>query len=356
MITSGHFIGQIIDELSQIAREVEIRNRIGLTDLNRYLENFFKEILNVVLDLKLENLNSERSNCPGIDLGDRAKSIAFQVTSTKTSQKVNDTLRALDDDAISNYQCILILIVGEKQGSYTIDETLKPHCTFDASHIWDIVDVCKKLMDLKLDRLQQLHNYVRAEVARVRIELEIPNSDGTYPTSIANFIESIPTIQIGPCDTFCRVMSEIHPTFEHDTNEVSHALTVFSDCLKSLPRVTREFYAFLLEHRDRLERLDGSLSFNLDRLVRVCKWPDLTGELRLLASEGLITVNEEKTETSGGYVKLHVPSAWPRRHQKRISNRTQLKYDFFENDLVEFIEHQQLSYKELIVGIDFSAF
>ena len=63
-----------------------------LYDLNRYLEDFFKDILNIVYGYKLVNLNEERSNNPGLDLGDEAVKVAFQVTSTKSSDKVNTTL------------------------------------------------------------------------------------------------------------------------------------------------------------------------------------------------------------------------------------------------------------------------
>ena len=33
MITRGHYIGEIIDELSTVAQQVAMRNRLGLTDL-----------------------------------------------------------------------------------------------------------------------------------------------------------------------------------------------------------------------------------------------------------------------------------------------------------------------------------
>lgn len=54
MITRGHLIGEIVDHLSNIQLQVENRCTIGLTDLNKYLEDFFKEILNTVLDIGKE--------------------------------------------------------------------------------------------------------------------------------------------------------------------------------------------------------------------------------------------------------------------------------------------------------------
>ena len=46
MITRGHLIGEIVDGLTSISQQVSTRCQLGLTDLNRYLEDFFKDYLN----------------------------------------------------------------------------------------------------------------------------------------------------------------------------------------------------------------------------------------------------------------------------------------------------------------------
>ena len=57
MITRGYFIGQIIDELTAVSQQVKSRAGLQLFDLNRYLEDFFKDIdLMVEEDLTPENL------------------------------------------------------------------------------------------------------------------------------------------------------------------------------------------------------------------------------------------------------------------------------------------------------------
>ncbi|MBO0957366.1 SMEK domain-containing protein [Citrobacter freundii] len=92
MITRGYFIGQIIDELTSITDKIKNRAKLGLTDIHIHLEDFYRDILNITLDLNLINLNQERQNSPGLDLGDVAKEIAFQITGDKSSAKVNETL------------------------------------------------------------------------------------------------------------------------------------------------------------------------------------------------------------------------------------------------------------------------
>lgn len=88
MLTRGYFIGEIVDALSDVSGQVSTRGKLGLTDLNKYLEDFIKTTLNHLWSLTLRNLNEERSNFPGLDLGDETSRWAFQVTAERTSGRV----------------------------------------------------------------------------------------------------------------------------------------------------------------------------------------------------------------------------------------------------------------------------
>jgi hypothetical protein len=92
-------------------------------DLNRHVEDFIKEVLNLVLDINLRNLNEGNSNEPGIDLGGIKSGWAFQVTSDRSSEKVNTTLEKLTDEQVKAYSKIRILIVGSKQRRYSSLDT-----------------------------------------------------------------------------------------------------------------------------------------------------------------------------------------------------------------------------------------
>lgn len=59
MSSRGFFIGQVIDDLDAIASQVRARCKLGQNDLNRVLEDFFKELLNLTYGLNLHNLNAE---------------------------------------------------------------------------------------------------------------------------------------------------------------------------------------------------------------------------------------------------------------------------------------------------------
>ena len=95
MLTRGYIIGKLVDDLAGLKSKVETRNKLGLFDLTKFSEDFFKELINIIYDLNLVNLNRERNNNPGLDLGDKVKKRAFQITSTKKSQKIKQTLEAI---------------------------------------------------------------------------------------------------------------------------------------------------------------------------------------------------------------------------------------------------------------------
>lgn len=130
MSSRGHFIGQIIDDLDSIASQVRQRCKLGHIDLNRVLEDFFKELLNLVYSINLRNLNNDRSNAPGIDLGDKAARIAYQITSQAKSQKINDTLRKIVPDDATAFECIRVLVIGEGQEAIRLTPILPRNTNF----------------------------------------------------------------------------------------------------------------------------------------------------------------------------------------------------------------------------------
>ena len=346
MITRGHLIGEIVDGLTSISQQVSTRCQLGLTDLNRYLEDFFKDYLNEILSLSLVNLNDERSNEPGLDLGDEVSSVAFQVTSTKTAQKVNKTLKTTSERK-KQFDEINVLVIGKKQASYQLDQSLAKSLGFTEEKIWDVDDLCKKTISLPLDRLQALYELVRRNLARVRIELEIPDEDGNFSTSIDSYIEKIPTPKMSDFKKYHAYQKGCAEEFEYTAKEVKEHFRKFSRELSQLPRITREFYAFLLERREKDDKktprgsgLYESLWFNHNILKRVCRFPDLDDELVLLGEHGFVDIEEPMEYNESPFVRIFVP----------------IKVDGFIYELVEYIEAKDIGFKTPIVSLDFSGF
>ena len=339
MISRGYFLGEIIDSLSSVSQQVEIRCKLGLTDLNKYLEDFFKFILNDCLKINLVNYNEERCNAPGLDLIDKTNNIGFQITSTKTSTKINNTLEAVLKQS-NPPKNIYILIIGSLQRSYTLEQTLCNQANFTQEKIWDINTLCKKLIDLPIDRLQSIYEYVRKELARVKIELEIPNENGEYSTTINNYVEKIPKPTLTDFSTYYSYHKSLHTESDLTLEIVQKDFSIFSKKLSKLPRISRDFFAFLLERRDEHSGSDTYFRFNYNHLNRICSFPNRDEEITMLSEHGFICVSEPDNYGESPYISI-------------FGNGTS---KYFILEFVDFTEKKGIGFSKPIVNLDFSKY
>ncbi|WP_257458113.1 SMEK domain-containing protein [Archangium lipolyticum] len=341
MITRGYFIGEIVDGLSDIAHQVDTRTKLGLTDLNLFVENFFKTALNLLLDINLENMNQERSNFPGLDLADVVKGWAFQITSQKTSAKVNETLTKITDDQLRDYTSIRVLVVGKKQSTYSLDDDQKLRTGFTEGNVLDVDDLCKLAMDLPIDRLQSLYDHVRKETASVKIDLEVPDEEGKYPTTIYDYIEKIPQPKLSDFARYAASEQVVQTGLTREA--VEKDFRALAAELAKLPRITREFFAVLIERRDDDEQRhfgDDRFRVNTDRLKRILRYPDLDGELRILQAHRFVDYREPDQHGDSGHWRLFFPGT----------------SEYFHFMVDEFLKKRGLSWRRPIVDLDFSEF
>lgn len=339
MLTRGHLIGQIVDDLAAIAAQARQRGRLHLFDIHTHVEDFVKEVLNRALDLNLSNLNAEHSNNPGLDLGDLAQGWAFQVTADKSSAKVKETLEKIDTAQQAKYPNIRVLVIGEKQGSYTF--TGEPYASFGFTEdmVWDFNDVCIRIMSLKIETLMDLAEYVSRESRRVRIELEIPDEHGNFLTSIDHLIEVLPQPRLSDA-------AKMEAYFDAqnlpiDRNEMEQAIKELSTKLGRLPRLTREVFKFLVERRD--VRTIGTFDeFRISdpQLRRIYRGDDLDGDLSLLTEARLLSVNEPDERGGAWYWRLHLPGAG----------------NNFHSLFIDYAEANNLGLRKPLVTLDFSDF
>ena len=341
MITRGYFIGQIIDELTAVSHQVEARAGLQLLDLNRYIEDFFKDVLNIVLGYNLKNLNEQRSNNPGLDLGDEANGVAYQITSTKSSAKVNGTLEAIckHPDQAEKFGKIIVFIVTEKQGSYSLSDKFAKPLGFTTDQIKDVNDLLKKILSLPIDRLQQLFDLITKEVARVKIELEIPDKNGKFKTNIDKYVEDIPRERFDGVAKYIEFQVLQNAEYELSEEKVLADFKKFIKKLRGLPRITRQFYTFLLT---RGEWKDSEMYMNVDYFERVCTYPEKSGELRLLDEHRLCWVR--KSDEFGQSSTLEIKTV------------TKANSDAFTYEFLDFVKKNTISLEKIIVSLDFSDF
>lgn len=340
MITRGHIIGNAVDSVSEVVEKVKMRNKLNLTDINIHVENYFKRIIETVYQSSFKNVNRSASNTKGIDLILEGGSLGWQITSQRSSRKIRRTIeKSLDNDNVDELK---ILIVGDRQDSYASDVQQEERLDFDVTEdLLDTNDLMKKLIDVDIESLKELNDYLERETFKVKIELEVPDESGSFPTSVEDYIEPEPETQIDTVESFCDYLTETNPI---DTDECletrRESLASFSDKLSKIPRITREFYCFLLERIDENKDPSRRLYFNYNRLKRICNFPNMEEELDLLDEYGLV----------------RKPGPKRRDEPQEVIIMEQGQYDYLIIDMRNFMRANGINFRDPIVHLDFSGF
>jgi len=128
-------------------------NTSGLTDINIYAETFLIPLLNPIWECNLENLNTyDDQNYPGIDLGDKSKRIAIQVTSTTVRDKITSTVEKFENEErkqYENYDSLYVIALKSDKPKYKAFTTNGKY-EFNAKHVIslnELVSMITKLSD-----------------------------------------------------------------------------------------------------------------------------------------------------------------------------------------------------------------
>ncbi|MEA5458211.1 SMEK domain-containing protein [Arcicella sp. LKC2W] len=297
-MTRGILIGEIIDNLSNLNNQITFRCSLGFTDLNKVSEDFFAKLLNQIYSYNLVNLNVTRSNEPGLDIGDEINAVAYQVTSQADSSKINDTLGKITEKQGEKFRQIKILIIGEKQKSYTAiksdlitkfqytkSEKSEPENFIDFN-IVDTKDLLRDMITLDFKQIHKIYEFIKNEIQNVIIELEIPRTDGTYPTSLLTYREIRP-------ETKAINARKILDNSDFSSLTLNKINTYFDE-LASVTRITREIYYFII---DEGEFQDDTFSIYYDEAIRKINIPNkrLEQEINILSRRKLIfDIDEEE--------------------------------------------------------------
>lgn len=304
MTARGAFIGPIIDDLDTISSRVRARSKLGLTDLNRILEDFFKDLLNLIYKANLVNLNETRRNAPGLDLGDTTSVTkrAFQVTSQASSQKINKTLAAISDADAALYDEIYVLVIGERQAKYRLNATQVKRVGFKHRNIIGMTELASRIIASEIDTIRLVYEKLRAELQRITVELEVA-IDGKFATSLAGVVEDRPAVDRSDASLLFADNEEAGLFTSRE--EAQAALDGFIDRLELLPRMTRQFLGWLFDNTDLALGLDKSgmfstgLSANADLVAR--KHSDqrvLQEDIRLLRCWKFVDYDDDGDGTS----------------------------------------------------------
>jgi len=150
----------IIHEFSVWEVNLKNHNSLNLQDVNIFSEYTVCEIVNCIFGYRLKSANSLVDNHPSVDLVDLENRIAIQVTTTKTSLKIQETIDKFIAHRLQNsYDTLYILILGRRQSSYPTIK-IPSELSFDPKkNILDfkvLLNHIAYLPSVKLDRLKAI--------------------------------------------------------------------------------------------------------------------------------------------------------------------------------------------------------
>lgn len=162
--------------MNRLSLELEIRKRLaGLTsfiqlsgfaslyDSHIVSEFFFKDLLNLIYKLSLENTNIETRNRVAIDLADDNSKVAIQITADTSLEKVQETIQKFEKNNLHEIYSLLrmIILVNKKTNHKTLPET-NGHYNFNRLDITDIYDAIRQISDI--DTIQQISEFLKKEL------------------------------------------------------------------------------------------------------------------------------------------------------------------------------------------------
>lgn len=341
MLTRGKYIAEIVDSLAQLTFVLDTRGQLGIYDLNKFCEDFAKELLNLVYSYHLKNLNEERSNEPGLDLGDEINKIGIQVTTVKKTKKVTDTLQKITDSQKQKFDEFKILILGKKQQRYEINDDFLKSLNLDFKpkrDILDISDIEKQILSLPLKELEQVYEFVRRETLRIYSEWNMETAPSGEKVSFLKNVEKIPDITY---TNFNKIIQYYNEEIDPELSlEINNACKRLFETLKKLPRVTREtFYIFVV--RSESDPVNAHNLYIRDELLkRIINVPlnRYYEEISLLEDSELIYRDEDEQKEYKKLLELGAVSG----------------SDYCTVYIKEFAEKANLSLEEILVDLNFS--
>ena len=149
--------------------------------------------------------------------------------------------------------------------------------------------------------------------------------------------EEIPRARFDGVTKYYKYLKSENSDTEVTEEEVQKDFKKFIKNLKKLPRVSRQFYAFLLQPSD----IDGTkFTINVDKLKRICSYPDSDGELRLLMEQSFCWLDEaddwDKSPTWG---------------VGTVPNENSYEHNW---EFMDFVKKNKLSLEKIVVSLDFS--
>jgi|GEM_PF-6067507 Tfp pilus assembly protein PilF len=161
-------------KITWIAANLEAENSQGRTDVNLACEDFFCQILNVINDSQLKNLNKERKNYPGIDLGDSDSKVAYQVTSEVERKGIQKKVNAIAKNKVYELFTDIRFLILKKKKKYKGSFKGNEEYSLDTAKIISIHEILDQIKKLNKGKIDLIYEFVNVELPSIQPPRESP--------------------------------------------------------------------------------------------------------------------------------------------------------------------------------------
>ena len=326
----AELIDNITERLSIFFYSIECNNTINRLQQNIDSEDLMCGLLNLINDWSLINLNGEEQNFAGIDLGDYQNRVCVQVTSDKSREKVESTIKTFENKCYDKKFDRLIFAYLKMQKTKFAKGFSTKKLSFDASKdTFDLKDLVNAISKLEEEKIEKIYDYLKKEIVLKSLSLEDdetiikmqPKIDTIKKKCIAK-LKSLGLDDLIAWSILADTMNNIDLTVDDDTKGLrflvggfgsgkSHQLyCLFMKLLESYDKDNSTYFPLFYEAKEFSCRKDlmsivDRLDLNIDK--KVCLIIDGLDETTMAMAQ--IIVDElELLSNSNEFVKIIVSS------------------------------------------------
>jgi len=140
--------------------DIEQHQLVNDQSLNIHGENWFRDIFNFIYKKNFINANLETKtgNSSAIDLIDKENKLAYQITTTKTKEKVDESLKKLTKTPYKKYTLKIFFLLEKSQFQKTTKQYFKDTYNINIEeYLLDYTDLLKDIEALETTKLIELN-------------------------------------------------------------------------------------------------------------------------------------------------------------------------------------------------------
>ena len=141
--------------------DIEQHQLVNDQSLNIHGENWFRDIFNFVYEKNFftnANLETKTGNSSAIDLIDKENTLAYQITTTKTKEKVDDSFQKLAKTKYKKYTLKIFFLLDKSKFQKDTKQYFKDTYNINIEeHLFDYTDLLKDIEALETSKLIELN-------------------------------------------------------------------------------------------------------------------------------------------------------------------------------------------------------